>query len=141
MAFENNLYASTGKPLISITIKVCICFKILLQIFKSMHLKFADYLFSYFHSWIHKSIYVLRSDSAIAFEVPRSKKQGGDRAFFIARLRLWNKLLTNIRLLDSVSVFKSSSQVIHFSCLLLKFCLFLYLLFVSAFCTLRKALF
>lgn len=82
-------------------------FKILLQTFKALHFKSPDYLSSYFQPRTHKTTYTLRSDSAVTFEVPRSMKRAGDRAFSIAGPRLWNELPTNIRGLDCLSVFKS----------------------------------
>jgi hypothetical protein len=81
-------------------------FKVLLQSFKAWHFNSPDYLSLHFHPRTHKTKYRLRSDSAITFEVPRSRKHAGERAFSIAGPRLWNGLPMDIRGLVSLSVFK-----------------------------------
>ena len=91
-------------------------FKVLLQTFKAWHFKSPDYLFSYFQPRTQKTNYTLRSDLAITFEVPRSKKHAGDRAFSVAGPRLWNELPINIRNLGSLSVFKGHLKSHLFPC-------------------------
>ena len=52
-------------------------------------------------------LYNLRSDVAITFEVPRAKKQAGDRAFSVAGPHLWNGMPNNVRTVDHMDRFKN----------------------------------
>ena len=55
----------------------------------------------------HKTKYSLRSDLAITFEVPRAKKQAGDRAFSVAGPHLWNGLPSRVHTVGHMDRFKN----------------------------------
>ena len=59
--------------------------------------------------------YSLRSDLAITFEVPRAKKQAGDRAFSVAGPHLWNGLPSSVRTVDHMDSFKNKLKSHLFS--------------------------
>ena len=84
-----------------------ILFKLIVQAFKAFQFSSPGYLASYFQSRAHKTKYSLRSDLAITFEVPRAKKQAGDRAFSVAGPHLWNGLPSSVRTVDHIDRFKN----------------------------------
>ena len=84
-----------------------ILFKLIVQAFKAFHFSSPGYLSSYFQSRVHKTKYSLCLDLAITFEVPRAKKQAGDRAFSVAGPHLWNGLPSSVRTVDHMDRFKN----------------------------------
>ena len=92
-----------------------ILFKLIVQAFKAFQFSSPGYLASYFQSRVHKTKYSLRSDLAITFEVPRAKKQAGDRAFSVAGPHLWNGLPSSVRIVDHMDRFKNKLKSHLFS--------------------------
>ena len=92
-----------------------ILFKLIVQAFKAFQFSSPGYLASYFQSRVHKTKYSLRSDLAITFEVPRAKKQAGDRAFSVAGPHLWNGLPSSVRTVDHMDRFKNKLKSHLFS--------------------------
>ena len=58
----------------------------------------------------------IRSDLAITFEVPRAKKQAGNRAFSVAGPHLWNGLPSSVCTVDHMDRFKNKLKSHLFSC-------------------------
>ena len=96
-------------------IKKRILFKLIVQAFKAFHFSFPGYLSSYFQSRVHKTKYSLRLDLAITFEVPRAKKQVGDRAFSVAGPHVWNGLPSSVLTVDHMDRFKNKLKSHLFS--------------------------
>ena len=96
-------------------IKKRILFKLIVQAFKAFQFSSPGYLAPYFQSRVHKTKYSLRSDLAITFEVPRAKKQAGDRAFSVAGPHLWNGLPSSVRTVDHMDRFKNKLKSHLFS--------------------------
>ena len=92
-----------------------ILFKLIVQAFKAFHFSSPGYLSSYFQSRVHKTKYSLRSDLAITFEVPRAKKQAGDRAFSVAGPHPWYGLPSSVRTVDHMDRFKNKLKSHLFS--------------------------
>ena len=92
-----------------------ILFKLIVQAFKAFHFSSPGYLSSCFQSRVHKTKYSLRSDLAITFEVPRAKKQAGDRAFSVSGTHLWNGLPSSVLTVDHMDRFKNKLKSHLFS--------------------------
>lgn len=89
--------------------------KILLLAFKVIHGLAPKYI-SNLLSMTPKSSYNLRSNSGILLE-PSSGKMFvilGGHAFQVAALHLWNKLLLQLRVIETVEVFKQSTKTFLF---------------------------
>ena len=83
-------------------------FKLLLQVYKTLHGLAPSYLSSKLSLRPNKG---LRSDNQLLLDVPKSTlqlKYYGDRAFSVAGPTLWNALLKEIWLCKSVDCFKSN---------------------------------
>jgi len=81
-------------------------FKCLVQTHKAFYQSLPGYISSLLE--VHRTSHTLRSESAVTFQVPRSSKIAGDRAFSIAAPRLWNALPPGIRNQDNINMFKHS---------------------------------
>ena len=80
-------------------------FKILLQVFKSLHGHAPSYLRN---KLTLRQNNKTRSDNKLLLSVPRSRlKTYGDRAFSICGPKLWNSLPDEVRLSETVGVFKT----------------------------------
>ena len=83
-------------------------FKLLLQVYKTLHGLAPSYLSSKLSLKPNKC---LRSDNQLLLDVPKSTlqlKYYGDRVFSVAGPTLWNALPKEIRLCTSVDSFKSN---------------------------------
>jgi hypothetical protein len=83
-----------------------IYFKILCYVFKCLHDLAPVYL---------TELVVVRRDHNLDLVVPRTKSKTGDRAFSCVGPRLWNALPTDIRMVDSLEVFKSHLKHLFFN--------------------------
>ena len=88
-------------------------FKILLIVFKCIHKLAPTYLCKRITLKPRRG---LRSDNKLVLDIPLTKlklKTYGDRSFSIAGPTLWNKLPSDIRLSESVDIFKQKRKT-HF---------------------------
>ena len=85
-------------------IKKRIVFKVLLLTYKALNGLAPGYLADLLQ--LHTPTRNLRSAEEYRLSVPRSSHSNGDRAFSVAAPRLWNTLPMNIKMSDSVPIFK-----------------------------------
>ena len=90
LSFYSNLTTAT-LSFMSLTKNISTVFKLfktngpgIFQAFKAFHFSSPGYLSPYFQSRVRRTKWSLHSDLAVAFGVPRAKKQAGNRAFSVA---------------------------------------------------------
>ena len=89
-------------------------FKLVMFVFKALNSLTPSYLSELLT--VHNPGRALRSTNQLLLEVPRSKyKHWGDRAFYVAAPRLWNKLLAEMRLISDLGLFKSRKSILPLS--------------------------
>lgn len=84
-----------------------IIYKTVLLVFKSLHGLSPLYIESCLEKRSRPSSMATRSSNYINFEVPRSKKLAGERAFSVCAPKLWNNLPNAIKDISSLESFKS----------------------------------
>ncbi len=107
-------------------VKSQIDFKILLFVYKDLHVLAPQYISDLLVPY--NASRPLCSSSQLLLSVPRSRyKTKGDRAFSVAAPRLWNSLPLYIRSVPSISTFKSSLKTYLYSLCSNWGCLYFYI--------------
>ena len=88
-------------------VKQRIEFKLLIFVFKSLHGSAPSYLSELLHVYIPGRT-GLRSANLHLLQEPRSNNSFGDRSFAICAPKLWNHLLTHIKICSTLSTFKTA---------------------------------
>ena len=120
LIFEESKYCHVTpllKSLHWLPVKYRIIFKVLLITFKAMHGLAPVYISELISiKDVSLSRYCLRSTKSLTLNCPvlKSRKTLGDRSFFVAAPKLWNKLPTEIRDLNSMNNFKSAIKTYLF---------------------------
>ena len=88
---------------------------IVLNSFKTLHHLAPDYIIDMLHGKDNSS-YSLRSNNRLLLNHPKEKmnKSTGDKSFLQAAPTLWNKLPSNIQIIQSLSVFKKELKTFLF---------------------------
>ncbi len=95
-------------------VKYRISFKMLMFVFKSLHNQAPQNLNDLLQPYT--PLRSLRSTNPDLLQVSRTRlKTGGDRAFYVVGLKLWNSLSSYIRAALALSVFKSTPKTYLFS--------------------------